>query len=983
MKTFLSILGSVLLASIGLGAVAVDDFKFSQATAESPVSYIDRIWSPTASSLTGVDASKRPLSYTTSAALDLVGSTRGSVLYRGATGWSILTPGTNGQLLSAQGVGADPIWVTATGGAGDFNGPAASTDNAIVRFDGTGGKTGQNSTVLVSDAGDLTLGTSGPSLLSSLGARGPRQGLVFPGTAASTVSVAAGAGDLTVAWSQRIPAIPGADYIKIFSEGTNNFVVYMAATTGQFVISASDILTGVFPTANVTEHYAYVRSGTGSGNGKIYRNGTVVGTITDPTAYTGVTTAIGGATGHFFTGTISQPLIYNRALTAAEAVALYQDGRPKVADLNSASNTNLITQPTRNSAFSAGATDWISGNGATISTAGEVVITPTYTSIVQLPYTNFTAAVGRKMRVEVTVTSFSAGADVAKIRGTLLGGADVSITGNGKFTVPDFICTSATSALQILNLTGTGSGSNTTFTITDVTIIYSGLLLCPDSAQPGRGATWYATPGTSANVTLGTGVSWALPSTSTISLGTVAANQATIAGDASGNLTATTAAGGVFAFNVGTAASGTFKLNGTLDATTDTSGSFQTLGGAAIKKALWVGGLANVAGNLTASGTGSHVFGTTNTVTLAAGKIASIVTTANPVHELGNSYSSSASSTTLLIGGSAATSSGARIKSVYDFSAAYNANLILQVVGGGGSPVIVDALTLAASTGAATFAGNVTATGNITTGAIATQSVVTLAPSTSANRFTGTITPPVTTAFTANRTFTLPDRSGTLVTSAYGEVYQYENATAIAIAVGGTTPATYYALNLMSTGTVNGFTFVAGVGGGPGATISGVTNAGGGDITVAATGTWVAGNPVTITGTTNYNGKYVIKTGGTNTFVVTGTYFSSQTGIARGAAGLKAAAGSAGNYRVAFNSSAFSASNSKTWHIEVNQNATARDNIASKAQSSSNSTYRNLGASGILTIADGDVIWLSIANDTDGSNITCEFINLNLVRVGS
>jgi hypothetical protein len=43
-------------------------------------------------------------------ALDWIGSTRGSVLYRGAAGWAILTPGTSGQFLKTQGAGADPLW---------------------------------------------------------------------------------------------------------------------------------------------------------------------------------------------------------------------------------------------------------------------------------------------------------------------------------------------------------------------------------------------------------------------------------------------------------------------------------------------------------------------------------------------------------------------------------------------------------------------------------------------------------------------------------------------------------------------------------------------------------------------------------------------------------------------------------------------------------------------------------------------------------
>ena len=38
----------------------------------------------------------------------------------------------------------------------DFIGPASSTDNAVVRFDGTGGKTGQNSGVIIDDSDNMT-----------------------------------------------------------------------------------------------------------------------------------------------------------------------------------------------------------------------------------------------------------------------------------------------------------------------------------------------------------------------------------------------------------------------------------------------------------------------------------------------------------------------------------------------------------------------------------------------------------------------------------------------------------------------------------------------------------------------------------------------------------------------------------------------------------------------------------------------------------
>lgn len=50
-----------------------------------------------------------------SGVLDLLGSTRGSVLYRGSGGWIALTPGTSGQHLITGGAGADPSWATASG----------------------------------------------------------------------------------------------------------------------------------------------------------------------------------------------------------------------------------------------------------------------------------------------------------------------------------------------------------------------------------------------------------------------------------------------------------------------------------------------------------------------------------------------------------------------------------------------------------------------------------------------------------------------------------------------------------------------------------------------------------------------------------------------------------------------------------------------------------------------------------------------------
>ena len=43
------------------------------------------------------------------------------------------------------------------GGSGDVTGPGSSTDNAVARFDGTGGKTLQNSGCTIDDSNNMTV----------------------------------------------------------------------------------------------------------------------------------------------------------------------------------------------------------------------------------------------------------------------------------------------------------------------------------------------------------------------------------------------------------------------------------------------------------------------------------------------------------------------------------------------------------------------------------------------------------------------------------------------------------------------------------------------------------------------------------------------------------------------------------------------------------------------------------------------------------
>lgn len=59
--------------------------------------------------------------------LDAFSSSRGAILYRGASAWLALAPGTSGQFLKTQGAGADPVWSAVSGSGGGLWGGAMSS----------------------------------------------------------------------------------------------------------------------------------------------------------------------------------------------------------------------------------------------------------------------------------------------------------------------------------------------------------------------------------------------------------------------------------------------------------------------------------------------------------------------------------------------------------------------------------------------------------------------------------------------------------------------------------------------------------------------------------------------------------------------------------------------------------------------------------------------------------------------------------------
>ena len=95
--------------------------------------------------------------------LDWGSSTRGSILFRGASGWVALSPGAVGQVLQTGGAGADPSWLTASGGGN------AQTSNPLSQFAAT---TSAQLAGVISDetgTGALVFGTSPTLTTPALG----------------------------------------------------------------------------------------------------------------------------------------------------------------------------------------------------------------------------------------------------------------------------------------------------------------------------------------------------------------------------------------------------------------------------------------------------------------------------------------------------------------------------------------------------------------------------------------------------------------------------------------------------------------------------------------------------------------------------------------------------------------------------------------------------------------------------------------------
>ena len=208
----------------------------------------------------------------------------------------------------------------------------------------------------------------------------------------------------------------------------------------------------------------------------------------------------------------------------------------------------------------------------------------------------------------------------------------------------------------------------------------------------------------------------------------------------------------------------------------------------------------------------------------------------------------------------------------------------------------------------------------------------------------------------------------------YGEMAIIDNANALTINAADE----WHAIDGdIVTGLVHGFTYAAGSDG----VIASTTDAGSGDVTINDVAHGLsAGDYITINGTTNYNGIFEVKTAATDSFTITDTWVSDQSGYWQQGASLTCDVGSAGTYRGMWNACGISSTTGHVFDFSPCINTTVSGKAKSRRKFS-NTDYGSFGGGGLMVFAEGDVIQFLIQNIGNSGNITIRTFDINIVKI--
>lgn len=256
---------------------------------------------------------------------------------------------------------ADPtthrLLVSPSGGSGDVTGPGASTDNAVVRWDGTAGTSVQDSGVIIDNSDNvtgmatLTLPNTGLHLLDT---NASHDLIIAPGSDLSadhTLTITTGDADRTL-------TLAGNATISGTTSGTNTGDVTLAGTPDYITISGQVITRGAIDVAtDITGVVPVANGGTNASSAGI-------------TAFNNIT----GYTASGATGTTSTNLVFSTSPSLTT---------PSLGDATATTiNKVTITAPATGSTLTI-------DDGASLITSGgdSITLTSTAATNVTLPTT--------------------------------------------------------------------------------------------------------------------------------------------------------------------------------------------------------------------------------------------------------------------------------------------------------------------------------------------------------------------------------------------------------------------------------------------------------------------------------------------------------------------------------------------------------------------------------------------------------------------